>query len=73
MKKIFLIILLSVLLSVCCALTAAAQKLSEKDITLEKDPVDLSARTYQRLDKHGDKCALVKVRVIAREWFSPEM
>ena len=55
MKKLLIIILLSL----CCAHSSTAQRLTDNDITFAADPMDLSARTYARLDKHSEKCALV--------------
>ena len=59
MKKIFLIIVLAV----AGALGAWAQKAEVE--SFEVAPMDLTAQKYARKDLHGEKCAVVKVRVIA--------
>ena len=59
MKKIVLI-LFAVL---CGAVAAVAQKAVVE--TFEAAPMDVTAQKYARLDKHGEKCALVKVSVVA--------
>ena len=60
MKKIVLI-LFAVL---CGAVAAVAQKAVVE--TFEAAPMDVTAQQYARLDLHGEKCALVKVRVVAQ-------
>ena len=59
MKKIVLI-LFAVL---CGAVAAVAQKAVVE--SFEAAPMDVTAQQYARLDKHGEKCALVKVSVVA--------
>ena len=59
MKKLFLIILLAL----AAALSAAAQ--DAKVRSFEAAPMDVTAQKHARLDLHGEKCAVVKVRVIA--------
>ena len=59
MKKIFIIIMLAV----AGALGAWAQKAEVE--SFEVAPMDLTAQKYARKDLHGEKCAVVKVRVIA--------
>ncbi|MCI5978252.1 MAG: hypothetical protein MRZ32_04870, partial [Bacteroidales bacterium] len=59
MKKLFLIILLAL----AGALSAAAQ--DAKVRSFEAAPMDVTAQQHARLDLHGEKCAVVKVRVIA--------
>ena len=59
MKKIVLI-LFAVL---CGAVAAVAQKAVVE--SFEAAPMDVTAQKYARLDKHGEKCALVKVSVVA--------
>lgn len=59
MKK-FLLILSLVLTGV---MNAVAQEATVK--SFEAAPMDLSAKKYSRLDLHGAKCALLKVRVVA--------
>ena len=59
MKKIVLI-LFAVL---CGAVAAVAQKAVVE--SFEAAPMDVTAQQYARLDLHGEKCALVKVSVVA--------
>ena len=59
MKKIFLLIVLAV----AGAVSAAAQKAEVE--SFEPAPMDVTAQQYARLDLHGEKCALVKVSVVA--------
>ena len=59
MKKLFIVILLAVV----GVVGAGAQEATVK--SFEMSPMDVTARTHSRLDLHGEKCAVVKVRVIA--------
>ena len=59
MKKLLFVIIAMAM----CAVTAVAQKAVVEGF--EVASMDLSARTNARLDLHGVRCALVKVRVIA--------
>ena len=61
MKKL----LITILLSLLCTMTSAAQKLTDTDITFAADPMDLTAQSQARLDRNGVKCALLKVQVLA--------
>ena len=59
MKNLFL----TILLVVASVVTAAAQKAEVE--SFEATPMDVTAQQFARLDLHGEKCAVVKVRVIA--------
>ncbi|MDY2916792.1 MAG: PEGA domain-containing protein, partial [Muribaculaceae bacterium] len=59
MKNLFL----TILLVVATVVTAAAQKAEVE--SFEATPMDVTAQQFARLDLHGEKCAVVKVRVIA--------
>ena len=59
MKKLFLILILTVVVAV----SAAAQEVSVKNFNM--DPMDLTAQKHFRKDLHGEKCAVLKVHVIA--------
>ena len=59
MKKLLIIILLAM----AGAIGATAQEATVK--SFETAPMDVTAQQYARLDLHGEKCAVVKVRVIA--------
>ncbi len=59
MKRLFLIIIAAVF----AALAAAAQDARVR--SFEAAPMDVTAQKLARLDLHGEKCALVKVQVIA--------
>ncbi|MDY2917087.1 MAG: WG repeat-containing protein [Muribaculaceae bacterium] len=59
MNKLFIVILLAVV----GVVGAGAQEATVK--SFEMSPMDVTARTHSRLDLHGEKCAVVKVRVIA--------
>ncbi len=59
MKKLFIVILLAVV----GVVGAGAQEATVK--SFEMSPMDVTARTHSRKDLHGEKCAVVKVRVIA--------
>ena len=59
MKKLLVIILLAVI----GAARGAAQ--DAKVRSFEAAPMDVTAQKLARLDLHGEKCALVKVQVIA--------
>ena len=63
MKKL----LITILLSLLCTMTSAAQKLTDTDITFAADPMDLTAQSQARLDRNGVKCALLKVQVLATD------
>ena len=63
MKKL----LITILLSLLCTMTSAAQKLTDTDITFAADPMDLTAQSQARLDLNGVKCALLKVQVLATD------
>ena len=60
MKKLFLIIILAIA-------SAPGVRAQEPQVEFALDPIDVSARTMQRLDLHGEKCALVKVRVLGSD------
>ena len=59
MKKLLIIILLAM----AGAIGVSAQEATVK--SFETAPMDVTAQQYARLDLHGEKCAVVKVRVIA--------
>ena len=59
MKKLLIIILLAM----AGAIGATAQEATVK--SFETAPMDVTAQQYARLDLHREKCAVVKVRVIA--------
>ena len=59
MKNLFL----TILLVVASVVTAAAQKAEVE--SFEATPMDVTPQQFARLDLHGEKCAVVKVRVIA--------
>ncbi|MCI5979084.1 MAG: WG repeat-containing protein [Bacteroidales bacterium] len=61
MKKLFLILIIAL----AGAVGGAAQEAVVK--SFEAAPMDVTAQQYARLDLHGEKCALVKVRVVARD------
>ena len=58
MKKLILIILLAFAVG-----AGTAQKAVVK--SFEAAPMDVTAQKYARQDLHGEKCALVKVMVVA--------
>ena len=58
MKKFFLILLMAL-----AVVSATSQKAVVE--SFEVAPMDVTAQKYARLDLHGEKCAVVKVRVIA--------
>lgn len=60
MKKFFLFILMAF-----AVLSATSQKAVVE--SFEVAPMDVTAQQYARLDLHGEKCAIVKVRVIAED------
>ena len=60
MKKLLVIILLAVI----GAARGAAQ--DAKVRSFEAAPMDVTAQKYARLDLHGEKCARVKVIVVAQ-------
>ena len=60
MKKLFLILIVTVL----GAAASAAQDAVVR--SFEAAPMDVTAQQYARKDLHGEKCALVKVRVVAQ-------
>lgn len=62
MKKFFLILLMAL-----AVVSATSQKAVVE--SFEVAPMDVTAQQYARLDLHGEKCAIVKVRVIAEDVF----
>ncbi|MCI5978151.1 MAG: hypothetical protein MRZ32_04340, partial [Bacteroidales bacterium] len=59
MKKFFLILLMAL-----AVVSATSQKAVVE--SFEVAPMDVTAQKYARLDLHGEKCALVKVIVVAQ-------